>query len=461
MSIGPAAAFKTRLRRMSLSERVRATDTLLEAWHAIRRNGETSRSRKTREETKRFGSDLPRQLRRISEHLRARYEFEKPKGSTPPKKNKPNEKRPLVIAPIPDRIVQRAILDVLQRAEELSDVQAVLATPTSIGGIRGRGVEHAIEIIEAAHTAGEAQFVAGSDIAAFFTQIRQADVVGFIGSQTDDVEFVDLFARALKVDLANADEMDPDDRKLFPTDDVGVAQGCPLSAFAGNVALRKFDAEMNGRGVICVRYIDDFILLAKRRDAVEKAFKNAGRHLAAMGMSIYQPSERPDKAFFGPISAHYEFLGYQIVPGVYPPAKKNRDGLIDAIRQELDEGRGHILRTLKRGGNGQRLQYYAQSLVAVDGLLRAWSGSFRASRCERTANEIDVACDQLIANFIEFYRDRTRDLTQTAKRRVLGVHVLADDIHNRLQSDDAEAAAAGRGGTVIKPMTPAAGDDPP
>ncbi len=41
--------------------------------------------------------------------------------------------------------------------------------------------------------------------------------------------FVDLFARALKVELINASEIDPEDLKMFPTDDMGVAQGCPLS----------------------------------------------------------------------------------------------------------------------------------------------------------------------------------------------------------------------------------------
>ena len=434
---------------MSLAQSVRASDSLLAAWHAIRRNGETSRSRKTREETKRFGADLPRQLRHINERLRNDYEFAKQKGATP-EKAKGKGKRPLVIAPIPDRIVQRAILDTLQDAQELPQVQSVLATPTSIGGIRGRGVEHAIAIIEKAHTDGNARFVAGSDISAFFTQIRQADVVAFIRSQTADQEFVDLFARALKIDLANGEEMDPEDRKLFPTDDVGVAQGCPLSAFAGNVALREFDKNMNGRGIICVRYIDDSMLLGKRRIAVERALKKASDQLQTMGMSIYEPTERSDKAFIGPINNHFEFLGYQIVPGVYPPAQKNCDGLIAAVRQELETGRANILRTLKNGGNGKRLQYYAQSLVAVDGLLRAWSGSFRASRCERTAIEIDVACNHLIANFIDFYRDRTGGVEQTVRRRVLGVHVLADDIRNRIQFDDTEISVPGHKSTYAQ-----------
>jgi RNA-directed DNA polymerase len=97
LSIGPTASSKSKLKKKSLYKRLSATDTLLSAWHAIRRNGETSRSAKTREEVKKFGNDLPRQLRRIQDKLRNGYEFQKQFGATPEKK-KGKGKRPLVIA---------------------------------------------------------------------------------------------------------------------------------------------------------------------------------------------------------------------------------------------------------------------------------------------------------------------------------------------------------------------------
>lgn len=416
---------------MSLSERVRATETLLQAWHAIRRNGETSRSPSTREKTRGFGAELPRKLASIQRRLRnPPYDFAPQIGATP-RKAKGTGKRPLVIAPIEDRIVQRAILDVLQDANGLSEVQSVLATPTSIGGIRGRGVEDAVTLIEQAHARGDGNFVAGSDISGFFTKIGQSEVVDFVRDQTDDDEFIELLARALRVELANANEMDPDDRKMFPENDIGVAQGCPLSAFAGNVVLRNFDTALNGRGISCIRYIDDFILLGRRKEAVTRAFENANQHLTSMGMSIYKPDERPDKAFFGPIGERFEFLGYQLVPGVYPPAEKSRKRILESVRDEFDRGRAHILRTLHRGTGGRPAQHYAQTLVAVDGLLRAWSGAFRASRCLKTAREIDEGVNQLISAFISFYREHTEGRLTIDRRRVLGIHVLADDIRKR------------------------------
>lgn len=432
MLTGPTATAPHQRANRSLALNVRKLGTLLEAWHAIRRNGETSRSRKTREDIKLFGADLPRKLRSIHERLRnAPYEFSKQIGATP-QKAKGKGKRPIVVAPIEDRIVQRAILDVLQDAKDLPDVRQVLATPTSIGGIRGRGVEHAIALIEEAHDNGNANFVAGSDISGFFTTIRQSEVVSFIRAQTNDDEFVELFAHALKVELSNASEIAPVDLAMFPTDDVGVAQGCPLSAFAGNVVLRDFDTQLNGRGITCIRYIDDFILLGRNKRSVEKAFQNAGEYLSALGMSIYKPTERPDKAFMGPIDSEFEFLGYQIVPGVYPPAPKNRERIVEAIREELDQGRAQILRTLHRGSDGRPLQLYSQTLVTIDRLLRAWNSSFRASRCMRTAQQIDETVNELIGAFIAFYRDKIEGYSRTDRRRVLGIYVLADEIQRRL-----------------------------
>lgn len=405
---------------------------LLQAWHAIRRNGETSRSRKTREETKAFGAELPRKLRRIQERLRSDpYIFARQIGATP-EKAKGKGRRPLVIAPIEDRLVQRAILDVLQDATELQAVQNVLATPTSIGGIRGRGVEMAIDLINQAHVSGQARFIAGSDISGFFTKIRQSEVVKFIQQQTDDQEFVELFSRALKVDLANANDMDADDLRMFPTDDLGVAQGCPLSAFAGNVVLREFDAQFNGKGIICIRYIDDFILLGERRANVEKAFQSAGAWLDKLSMAIYKPEQRPDKAFFGELGVQHEFLGYQLDPGVYPPVPKNRQHIIQSAREEFDIGRAHILRAINGEADGKPLQLYAQTLASVDRLVRAWSGSFGASRCLKASKEIDDAINGLISDFIAFYKDNMIGRSQTERRRALGVHVISDDIRKRL-----------------------------
>jgi len=370
----------------------------------------------------------------------APYQFARQIGATP-EKAKGKGKRPLVVAPIEDRVVQRAILDVLQGAKELPGVAEVIATPTSVGGIRRRSVDDAIAMIQAASVRGDAAFVAGSDIASFFTKVRQNEVADFVREQTDDLEFIDLLAAAMRVELANAAELDPEDLKLFPVGDVGVAQGCPLSAFAGNVALRDFDRKMNGRGVTCLRYIDDFMLFSAKASSVNAAFDSARHWLNGIGMSVYDPVEMPAKAFAGPIGRHFDFLGYQIVPGIYPASRRNVERLFEGLRREVAEGQSNLLRARHSDYLGLPLQLHAQTLTQLDLQLRAWLGSFRAMRCVKTAAEIDAFVDQLVAGFIGFYSEKTKGLTRTQKRRVLGIHVAADEMKQRKLTDAAEAAS--------------------
>lgn len=432
MPTGPKANWtSSRSAQSTPSKRVREMNTLLRAWQVIRRNGETSGSPKTRQATRCFEEKLPQNLRSIQEHLRTgRYAFAPEMGI---KRKKGNGKgwRPLVVAPIKDRIVQRAILDVLQTSSEMPGIQNVLETPTSIGGIPDRGVSSAIDLIEAARRNGDAEFVAGSDISGFFTKIDQAVVISFIRGQTSDEEFLDLFRGALKVELENADQMDPDDLRFFPTSDIGVAQGCPLSALAGNIVLHDFDVAMNERGVTCIRYIDDFILLGRKKSAVERAFRSATARLARLGMATYSPTAHPGKAFIGAFNSEFEFLGYKLIPGIYPPAEKSQRKIVESVRNELGRGRAEILRVLNKDHDRKPHECYAQTLVAVDRIVRAWSGSFSACRCLKTAESIDDAINRLIGGFITFYRKKTKKCPVAERRRALGVHLVADDIRQR------------------------------
>jgi RNA-directed DNA polymerase len=398
---------------------------LLSAWHAIRRNSETSKSPRTREDARKFGRDLPLNLRRIQDQLRNGYRFRPAKGATPAKGAGKAGKRPLVIAPLADRIVQRAILDVLQDAPDLPAVREVLSIPTSIGGIRYRGVDMALDLVDAAFLAG-AKHVAGSDIAGFFTKIPRQAVADFVRSSVNDDEFADLFERAMTVELENADALASEDLHMFPTGADGVAQGCPLSAFAGNVVLREFDAAMNDRGVTCIRYIDDFIVLAANRSKVVKAMASAKAMLTALGMETYDHETSPKKAFLGEITEGKVFLGYEIIPGLYPPSPASQAGLLTRIEAELKSGKGAMRDAAKGVPVATHAKSYAYTLAAVDKIIHGWASSFRRSRCQNSRVALDHKIDRLLNDFELHYRRQIVDLDAYGKRRVTGVRLLQD-----------------------------------
>lgn len=405
---------------------MRSTNVLVRAWHAIRRNAETSRTNSTKQEARDFGQELPKNIRRIQDRLRRGYKFEKAFGATPAKGGGKVGKRPIVVAPLADRIVQRAILDVLHDAAELTRVQAVLSTPTSIGGIRGRGVDDAIALFDKSYREG-ARFVAGSDISGFFTKIPRQKVVDVLRADTDEEPFLELLDSALKVELSNADTLSDDDRKLFPTGVDGVAQGCPLSALAGNIVLEAFDKQMNepGRGITCIRYIDDFILIGRSQAQVLKAMQSAKAHLAGLGMDIYEPATDPKKAFCGPIGEPHDFLGYEIVPGQYRPSQAACDRLVGRVDALLKEGR----LTIRRVVSGKRLTpqdlCYVQTIAAIDNTVRGWRGSFRSTVCKDVFDHLDRTIERRLNDFEAFFRSHTAKSSQGVRRRALGVSLLA------------------------------------
>lgn len=408
-----------------LCRKVRKTKTLLEAWHAIRRNAETSQTARTKQLARDFGANLPANLRKISDRLRTGYDFAKPLGALPAKGPGKKGKRPIVVAPLEDRIVQRAILDVLQGATELAGVQQVLGTRTSIGGIPGRGTDHGIALIQGRVEAGD-RFVAGSDISGFFTKISRPKVIEFLQADGVEGDFLLLIEKAMTVELENAATMAPEDLKLFPTGEDGVAQGCPLSALASNIALAGFDATMNGRGITCIRYIDDFILVGKTRGAVASAMKSAKAHLSSLGMNIYDPAERPDKAFIGDIGEGHDFLGYHLIPGIYPPSKGAQDRLLNQVRSLVKEGKKNIARAAR----GEKLRSYercyAQTLVMIDQTIKGWRGSFQSSNCPEVFEELDRKIDRDLHDFRRFYNEKVADVPNAERRRLMRVQRLVD-----------------------------------
>src|SRR2546428_13070484 len=93
--------------------KVYSRKVLRNAWRIVYENGIPAKSDETRKQVKEFSIDAEISLERISRQLRGRrFKFPPAEGIL---SKRPGKKpRPIVKSPIPSRIVQRAILDVLQ-----------------------------------------------------------------------------------------------------------------------------------------------------------------------------------------------------------------------------------------------------------------------------------------------------------------------------------------------------------
>ena len=267
-----------------LHDQATSQRALREAWYRIRSNGNRSRLPETHDAIEAFSVHAEDYLRSMQRELRKRsFIFAPQKGVLKAKSS--GGHRGLVMAPVRNRIVERAWLDCLQ--DHVPFVNEVITTKTSVGGVPDRSVPHGLAQIYEAFQGKKLCFIRAG-ISGFFDNIPRAKVIDRLAKHVDDTNFLQTLSAATSVSLVNEAELG-EDRRVFPTDDVGVAQGSPLSPLFGNILLYEFDRQFNGRGIVCIRFIDDFVILGRQMADVRKTFERARQFLLELGLRCHNP----------------------------------------------------------------------------------------------------------------------------------------------------------------------------
>lgn len=254
----PPTEESTLLRKLSnLSE-------LNKAWRVVRSSALNSKSDRIVKLAREFDQNSILNLRAIeSELLADSFLFKGIYGRLEIRPGK--SPRPLGIAPIASRIVQRAILNLLWENRGIRKLIQHDGAKYSFGGIQEESTKKAIT--ELCRCLGNGyNYYISSDIKNFFQNIPRTPVHNQIILHLSDPSVNTLLERALQCELLNANSKSIQKYiNLFPKDDIGVVQGCCLSPIYGNIYLSLFDIEMNShKNIRCLRYIDDFIIIGKR-----------------------------------------------------------------------------------------------------------------------------------------------------------------------------------------------------
>jgi retron-type reverse transcriptase len=405
-----------------LLPKVWRTQNLESAWRAIRSNGRSSLSPQTRSEIEEFDACSSQQIVRIQERLRKnRFVFQSARGAKIKKQGKPGAFRPLVIAKVESRVVQRAIHNVLI---DQQGIKNIVDTPYSFGGVK----KHEGQVLAAVPGAIQAlldeigvgaTFVIRSDIKAFFTKIPKSQVMSTISDILADDSFVNFLHEAIKVDLENSEELGTD-LFAFPVDDLGVAQGSSLSPLLGNIYLADFDRKMNElKGVKCLRYIDDFIILGKDKPTCLRAFKSAVTLLEEKGLEI-----SPDKTQMRAVSAGFEFLGIEITPGFIRPSKTARARLLalasDAYKASLES-----FRKCRLGADPLPDRSLARTLTRVNGIVYGWGMHYFFCNDSTVVKQLDLELEKLLDSYLAGFKREAAQVGKLLRAKFLGVSPLS------------------------------------
>jgi hypothetical protein len=235
---------------------------------------------------------------------------------------------------------------------------------------------------------------------------------------------------ALTVELSNADKLNPDDLRLFPTGEEGVAQGCPLSALAGNIVLQEFDHEMNApaKGLRCIRYIDDFILVGRSEKSVLKGMEAARSILATLGMDIYDADKAPTKAFVGQIGRPFEFLGRKLIPGQFPPGEAAKKKLCQSIDDLIRDGQTAIHKAVSGRRLGSNDKPFGPTVVAINNAIRGWRGCYRYSNCPEVFAELDHQICRRLIDFEAYLDTHAPKKDRATRMAALGLRQLSDGV---------------------------------
>jgi RNA-directed DNA polymerase len=404
-----------------LIEEVRTSKTLERAWRAVRRNGRQSKSEVTRNEVMEFEAVAVERLGRIQRQLQSRsFKFAPAIGKKIPKKTK-NTFRPLVVAPIESRIVQRAVYDVLAG---LPGLQTYIKTPHSFGAVR-KGEEDTIAAVPAAvncvlEAIGRGSlFVVRSDISDFFTKIPKPAVTSMIESVTGKGEFLDLFSAAIKIELSNMAKLCSSDAAKFPIEDIGVAQGNSLSALLGNLYLYNFDLELNKQpDISCIRYIDDFIILAPTKSAAMNQFAKAKSLLESLGLDLSTKKTVPGNAKDG-----FEFLGIEIGNGYIRPAKEPRERLVASIKAILSESKSALRASLGAQDFDNKFSLLS-TLRRVRGSMQGWIKHYWFCNDFNCLAVLSKHVAAMITDYQAFYRDAHKSASEPLRWNLLGIEPL-------------------------------------
>src|SRR5438067_2611589 len=222
--------------------------------------------------------------------------------------------RPLGIATLEDKIVQRAVVEVLNAVYE-EDFLGF-----SYGFRPGRRPHDALDALAVALERKRVNWVLDADIRDFFTQLDQGWLERFLEHRIADKRVLRLIQRWLRAGVIEDGE--------WSQTEAGTAQGASVSPLLSNVFLHYvFDLwadqwrRRRARGdVVLVRFADDFLAGFQHREDAERFLSDLRERFAGFGLELH-----PDKTRlieFGRYAAErreargdrkpetFEFLGF-------------------------------------------------------------------------------------------------------------------------------------------------------
>lgn len=267
------------------------------------------------------------------------------------------EQRPLGVPTVRDRVVQTALVKVLEPIFERDFAQH------SYGFRPKRGCKDALRRVDELLQQGYA-WVVDADLKSYFDTIPHEKLMKRVAEKVADGVVLDVIEAFLKAKVMET--------VVGWTPEEGTPQGAVLSPLLSNIYLDPLDHEMAEAGHEMVRYADDFVVLCRNRAEAEQVLEKLQSWTAQAGLKLHPIKTRIVNASE---PGRFDFLGYHFEQGRKWPRQKSLKKLKDSIRGKTGRGHGKslasIITNLNRTLHGW-FEYFKHSHAEVFTTLDGW-----------------------------------------------------------------------------------------
>ena len=240
-----------------------------------------------------FKEDLQENISALHTRLLSgKYAPEPLKKIEIPKENS-NEFRPIAIASIKDKIVQRVLY------KELNEYYNPLFSNHSYAYRSGKSVIKAVNRVSDYLNRGYL-IALKSDIDDFFGNINHLKLLEFLKEEIKDSQILNLISLFLKI--GSFSKID------YSTHILGVHQGDILSPLLSNIYLDKMDKFLDSKEIPFVRYGDDFVILNKTKEQAKDIQEKLIVFLKELNLSLNN-----DKTYVTHVKDGFTFLGVEFI----------------------------------------------------------------------------------------------------------------------------------------------------
>jgi RNA-directed DNA polymerase len=266
-----------------------------------------------------------------------------------------NETRPLGIPTVRDRIVQAAIVNVIEPIFERDFAEQ------SYGFRPRRGCKDALRRVDSLLKAGYTHVV-DADLKGYFDSIPHGPLMSRLETKIADGRVLSLIQAFLKAGILDGlDEWTPE---------TGAPQGAVLSPLLSNLYLDPLDHLVAAAGFEMVRYADDFVILCRSREDAERALALVQTWVSGNGLTLHPTKTR----IVDSQTESFAFLGYEFRGEKHWPRRKSLQKVKESLRAKTKRTSGESLQCIVR---------------KVNPTLRGWFAYFQHSSYANVFHDID------------------------------------------------------------------------